>query len=68
MCLNLAHCWNVTLRNLVVVFQVVLKSLIVIILHFFLGDRADFVELVGRLVVCLSHGHLVLRVQSQFRV
>ena len=64
MCLNLAHCWNVTLGNLVVVFQVVLESLVVIILHFFLGDRANFVELVGRLVVCLSHGHLVLTIKS----
>ena len=57
-----------TLRNLVMVFQVVLESLIVIILHFFLCNGADFVELVGRLVICLSHGHLVLGVQSQFRV
>jgi len=56
------------LGNLVVVFQVVLQSLIVIILHFFLCDGADFVELVGRLVVCLGHRHLVLRIQGQFRV
>lgn len=52
------------LGNLMMVFQVVLESLIVIILHFFLGDRAYFVELVGRLVVCLSHGHLILRIKS----
>ncbi len=42
MCLNLTHRRDMTLGYLVMVLHIVLQSLIIIILHFFLGDAAHF--------------------------
>ena len=47
------------------VLHIVLQGLIVVILHLFTGDTADFRKLV-RLVIGLGHCYLVLRVESKF--
>ena len=67
MCLDLTHRRYVPLRYLMVVLLIVLQGLVVVILHHFAGDRANFAKLV-RLVICLCHCDLVLRVQGHFRV
>ena len=62
--LDLTHSWDVPLRDLVVIFHIVLKRLIVVILHLFTRYATDLRILV-RLVISLGHGDLVLRVQGQ---
>ena len=65
--LDLAHGRDVPLRNLVVIFHIVLKSLIVVILNLFACNAANFRILI-RLIVRFGHGDLVLRVERQLRV
>lgn len=66
--LNLTHCRDVALRDLMVILHIVLQSLIIIILHFFTRNASNLRELVGLVVSCLGHGDLILRVQCQFRM
>ena len=42
MSLDLAHCRDVALRDLVMVLHIVLQRLIVIVLHLLTGYAADF--------------------------
>ena len=42
MSLDLAHCRDVALRDLVMVLHIVLQRLIVVVLHLFAGHAADF--------------------------
>lgn len=68
MSLNLTHCGDVSLRDLMVILHIVLQSLVIIILHFFTRNASNFRELVGLVVSSLGHGDLILRVQCQFRM
>ena len=69
MSLDLPHRWDVPLRDLVVIFLVLKGLVVIILLHHLAGDGAHFVVLlVVRLVVCLDHRDLVLRVQCHLRV
>ena len=65
--LNLTHGRDVSLRYLVVVLHVVLQRLVIVVLHLFAGDAADFLEVVG-LVVQLRYPNLVPLVQRELRV
>ena len=65
--LYLTHGGDVPLRDLMVIFHIVLKGLIVVILHLFTGHATNFCILVG-LIVGLGHSNLVLRVEGQLRV
>ena len=59
MCLYLAHCWDVTLGDLVMIFHIILQCLIIIISYFLRGDAANFRKLVS-LIICLGHCYLIL--------
>ena len=61
--LDLAHGWNVPLRDLVMVLHIVLQGLVVIVLHLLACNASDLGELV-RLVISLGHSDLVLGVES----
>ena len=66
-CLDLAHCRDVTLGDLVVVLHIILQSLIIIVSHLFWSDTANFWELVS-LIISLGHRYLILRVKRKFAV
>ena len=67
MSLDLAHCRDVALRDLVMVLHIVLQRLIVVVLHLFAGHASHFWKLVS-LVIGLGHRYLILRVEGQFTV
>ena len=64
-CLNLAHCWYMTLGDLVMIFHIILQCLIIIISYFLRGNAANFWKLVS-LIICLGHCYLILWVQCKF--
>ena len=72
MCLDLAHCRNVALGDLMMVLDIVLERLVVVILNFLLRDATHFVVLlVGLVSIWLSlHARhsVLLRIQRELRV
>ena len=72
MCLDLAHCRNMSLRDLMMVLDVILERLVVIILNFLLCDATHFVVLlVGLVSIWLSlHARhsVLLRIQRELRM
>ena len=65
--LYLTHGGDVPLRDLMVIFHIVLKGLIVIVLHLFTGHAPNLRILIS-LIIGLGHGDLILRVEGQLRV
>ena len=56
--LDLTHRRDVALRDLMVIFHIVLQALVIIFLHFLIRSGAIFVELV-RLIISLGESYLI---------